>query len=78
MGLRQEKRQIFREVHHEFAEILQKEKCRTCSCLFEDMMSKILHELQEFRQSWNDSSLLNVEEDFIDWLRIPNSVTLHK
>ena len=66
-----------KEIHAEFIDILQHEKCRSCSCLYGDVLSSVFEKIKKFRKSESDYSLVKIENDFERWIREADLLKMH-
>ena len=65
--------------HNQYKNIMQHEKCRTCSCLHTDMMASILNTIQEVGKSKRDDDILTAaERDFSQWIMDAGKIDLHQ
>ena len=79
MNLLDEKIKAINKVHRDFVNIMQHERCRTCSCLYTDMMTSILDTIREVgRGIKDDSNLITASRDFSKWIEDMGSIALHQ
>jgi hypothetical protein len=67
----------FQKIHAEFKDILQKEKCRSCACLYMDVLNNILGKLKTYRQCERDHRLVAIESDFERWAQDADYLKMH-
>ena len=67
----------FQKIHAEFKEILQKEKCRSCSCFYADLLNSILGKLKTYRQGKPDHRLVVIEDDLERWVKEADLLKMH-
>ena len=73
-----EKITAIEKVQREFSKIMQLERCRTCSCLYTDMMASILDTIQDINSSMeNDNRLTAARKDFSKWIEDASNTDLH-
>lgn len=63
----EQKTLAFRQIHNEFKEIMKHEKCRTCTCFYSDVLSKVQDTLKRFNESEPTQKLDEIEADFERW-----------
>jgi hypothetical protein len=79
MNFLDEKIKVINKVHGEFLKIMQHERCRTCSCLYKDIMTSILDTIQDISRSIkDDSKLITASRDFSKWIEDMGSIDLHQ
>lgn len=79
MSILEEKITAIEKVHHEFAEIMKLERCRTCSCLHKDILAAILENIRDTSTKIKDDGRLAAfGKDFAKWIEDANSVDLHQ
>jgi hypothetical protein len=79
MNLLDEKIKAINKVHREFVKIMQYERCRTCSCLYADIMASILDTIRDVGRSKKDGSrLITASRDFSKWIEDMGSFALHQ
>ena len=59
----------FKKLHAELKDILKHEKCRSCSCLYGDVLSSVCEKIKRFRKTGSDDSLVEIEDDFERWMK---------
>lgn len=67
----------FQKIHTEFKGILKHEKCRSCSCLYTDVLNNILEKLKILRKCESDHRLVTIEEDFEQWVIDADFLKMH-
>ncbi len=72
-----EKITAIEKVHREFSKIMQLERCRTCSCLYTDMMASILDTIRDISSMENDNRLTAARKDFSKWIEDAGNTDLH-
>jgi hypothetical protein len=77
MDVSEEKYSAFKKVHRDFENILKLDQCRSCTCLYSDMMGLILEAIKSFRRSGDRNNLAYVEKDFEKWLKEAKELNLH-
>jgi hypothetical protein len=75
--LKAQKIRAVKEIHAEFIKILKHEKCRSCSCLYGDVLSSVFEKIKKFRKSESDYSLVEIENDFERWTREADLLKMH-
>jgi len=48
--LKEQKRAAFQKIHGDFKEIMKKERCRTCSCFYGDVLSHVYEKIKTFQE----------------------------
>jgi hypothetical protein len=66
-----------KEIYADFIDILKHEKCRSCSCLYGDVLSSVFEKIKKFRKSESDYSLVKIENDFERWIREADLLKMH-
>jgi hypothetical protein len=66
-----------KEIHAEFIDILKHEKCRSCSCLYGDVLNSVFEKIKKFRKSESDYSLVEIENDFERWIKEADLLKMH-
>lgn len=66
-----------KEIHAEFERILKHEKCRTCSCLYGDVLNGIREKIKVFNKSDPDQDLARIERDFERWMKEADALKMH-
>ena len=59
----------FKKLHAELKDILKHEKCRSCSCLYGDVLNSVCEKIKRFRKTESDNSLVEIENDFERWMK---------
>lgn len=77
MDVSEKKYSAFKKVHQDFESIIKLDQCRSCTCLYSDMMGSILEAIRSFRKSEDGKNLAYVEKDFEKWLREAKELNLH-
>ena len=72
-----QKFKAIKAIHAEFIDILKHEKCRSCSCLYGDVLSSVFEKIKKFRKSESDYSLVEIENDFERWIREADLLKMH-
>ena len=67
----------FQQIHAEFKDILQHEKCRSCSCIYTDVLNTILAKLKAYRTGEADHRLAAIENDFERWAKEADILKMH-
>lgn len=67
----------FTKIHSEFTDILKKEKCRTCSCFYSDILNSIYSKIKSFRETESDARLIKIENDFERWVKDAGFQKMH-
>jgi hypothetical protein len=67
----------FQRIHADFEEILQHEKCRTCSCFYGHVLSGIYEKIRRFRTIESDHRLVEIERDFARWIKEAAFLNMH-
>lgn len=79
MNILDEKIMAIEKVHREFVNIMQHERCRTCSCLYADMMASIMDTIRDVSNSIKDNSrLTDAGRDFSKWIEVAGNIDLHQ
>ena len=73
----EQKIRAVKEIHAEFIDILKHEKCRSCSCLYGDVLKSVFEKIKKFRKTESDYSLVNIENDFERWIREADLLKMH-
>ena len=72
-----QKIKAFKTLHAELEDILKHEKCRSCSCLFGDVLSGVCEKMKRFRNAESDHSLVEIENDFERWIKEAAFLKMH-
>jgi len=72
-----QKIKAFKKLHAEMKDILKHEKCRSCSCLFGDVLSSVCEKIKRFRAAESDHSLVEIENDFERWIKEATFLKIH-
>jgi hypothetical protein len=72
-----QKIEAFERIHSDFQEILQHEKCRTCSCFYADVLNSIYDKIKRFRKTESDHRLVEIESDFEHWIKEAAFLNMH-
>ena len=48
--LKKQKIAAFQKIHGDFNEIMKKERCRTCSCFYSDVLSPVYEKIRRFQE----------------------------
>ena len=67
----------FQKIHAEFKDILQKEKCRSCSCFYTDVLNIVLGKIKTFRKGDADRRIAKIENDFERWAKDADLLKMH-
>jgi len=67
----------FQEIHQDFKSILKREKCRTCSCFYGDVLNSVYERIKRFRATESDHRLADIENDFARWIREAAFLKMH-
>ena len=73
----EQKIKAIKNIHAEFKDILQHEKCRTCSCFYGDVLNSTFEKIRKFRKTKPDNSLIKIENDFERWIREADLLKMH-
>ena len=75
--LREQKIAAFRKIHGDFKEIMKKERCRTCSCFYSDVLSHVFEKIRRFQEINSDLTVKKIEDDFENWLNASGPLNMH-
>ena len=64
-------------IHAEFENILKHEKCRTCSCLYGDVLNGILEKIKTLNMTNPDPKIARIESDFERWTKEADVLNMH-
>ena len=67
----------FKRIHTDFKAILKREKCRTCSCFYGDVLNSVYERIKKFRTTESDHRLVEIENDFKRWIREAAFLKMH-
>lgn len=76
-SLKEHKICAFKKIHADLKRIMQHERCRTCSCLYADVMSTIYDRIRHFQEKEFSSRLTQIQRDFEGWLKDANTLEVH-
>lgn len=68
----------FEKIHAELNDILNQEKCRSCSCLYADVLNRVLDKIRIFRNRDSDQRLVTIENDFERWVKDAECLEMHQ
>lgn len=77
MNVMEQKYLAFKKIHKDFSNIMKVNRCRTCACLYLDMMGAIYEKIRSFRKTDKEDKLLYIEKDFERWLKEAAELDLH-
>ena len=72
-----QKIRAIKTIHAEFQDILKHDKCRTCSCFYGDMLTRIYEKLKGVRKIESDHQIMEMENDFRNWIKEADFLNLH-
>ena len=72
-----QKIKVVKGIHAEFEDILKHEKCRTCACLYADVLNNILAKIKKFRKTETAQDLVRIENDFERWIKEAAFLKMH-
>ena len=75
--LNETKINALQKIHAEFKDILKHEKCRSCSCLYADVLNSILAKIRTYRNGETDHRLVAIENDFERWVKEADFLKMH-
>ena len=75
--LREQKIDAFRKIHGDFKEIMKKERCRTCSCFYSDVLGLVYEKIRRFQEINSDLTVKKIRNDFENWLKASGSFNMH-
>ena len=50
VALKEQKIAAFQKIHGDFKKIMKKERCRTCSCFYLDVLSHVYEKIRRFQE----------------------------
>jgi hypothetical protein len=59
-----EKIAAFQKIHGDFKEIMKKERCRTCSCFYSDVLGQVYEKIKTFQEINSDRTVKKIQNDF--------------
>jgi hypothetical protein len=68
---------VVKAIHTEFENILKHEKCRTCSCLYGEVLNGILEKIKAFNKNRSNQKLARIESDFERWMKEADVLKMH-
>lgn len=66
-----------REIHAAFEAVLKNDKCRSCACLYRDVLGDVAEKIRAFGESENDNRLAPIEKDFDRWIKEADVLNMH-
>lgn len=67
-----------KRIHAELVDILEREKCRSCSCFYADILNGILEKVKIFRKTESNHRLVRIENDFERWIKEADFLKMHE
>jgi len=77
VALKEQKLAAFQKIHGDFKEIMKKERCRTCSCFYSDVLSHVYEKMRRFQEISSDLKVKKIQNDFENWLKASDSFNMH-
>lgn len=65
------------EIHAAFEAVLKNDKCRSCACLYRDVLGDVSEKIRAFGESENDNRLVPVQKDFERWIKEADVLNMH-
>lgn len=72
-----QKIKAFKNIHADLKDILKQERCRSCACLFGDVLVGVCEKIKRFRKAGSDHSLAEIENDFERWIKEATFLKMH-
>jgi len=66
-----------REIHAAFEAVLKNDKCRSCACLYRDVLGDVAEKIRAFRESENEKRVVPIEKDFDRWIKEADVLNMH-
>jgi hypothetical protein len=77
LTLKEQKITAFQKIHDDFKEIMKKERCRTCSCFYSDVLGHVYEKIRRFQEINSDLTVRKIQNDFENWLEVSGSFNMH-
>ena len=77
LTLKEQKITAFQKIHDDFKEIMKKERCRTCSCFYSDVLGHVYEKIRRFQEINSDLTVKKIQNDFENWLEVSGSFNMH-
>jgi len=77
LTLEEQKIAAFQKIHGDFKEIMKKERCRTCSCFYSDVLSHVYEKIRRFQEINLDLTVKKMQNDVENWLKASGPLDMH-